>query len=255
MKVLCQKALHCIRVLASFIPGGVSLASFVLKWMAQRHDRRARNILHAQGMKTHRVIYETLTQSDVSYFADHGTLLGLIRDNGVIAHDTDMDFSIPPDESLARVYAALSKKGFRLLHGFMLDDTLEEMTLCYQGLSIDFFRCHRIGNDLGHYVFINDYAPKTGTLLRTWAHERKRPPLAGLETREFGRSCQVKVSIPRNAVEYLTASYGNWQVPDSKTDFCSDKIPTQYRDIHEGCKFLNANEVKEVLERASLYEN
>ena len=255
MRDVMQQVLHGVRVAVVKIPGCAALVNQFLGWLARRQSSLSRKYLHDNGMKVHGLIYETLTQNGVSYFADHGTLLGLIRDNGVIAHDKDMDFSIPPDESFARVYAALSKKGFSILHGFMLNDALEEMTLCYQGLSIDFFRCHRIGNDLGHYVFINDYAPKTGTLLRTWAHERKRPPLAGLETREFGANCPVKVSIPQNAVEYLTASYGNWQVPDSKTDFCSDKIPTQYRDIHEGCKFLNANEVKEVLERASLYEN
>lgn len=255
MKDIVQQVLHGIRVFVVKIPGCEWLVKLVLDWLARRQSLLSRKNLQVNGMRVHGVIYDALTQVGVSYFADHGTLLGLIRDNGVIAHDTDMDFSIPPDESLGRVYAALSKKGFSLLHGFMLGDALEEMTLCYQGLSIDFFRCHRIGNDLGHFVFINDYAPKTGTLLRTWAHERKRPPLAGLETREFGVNCQVKVSIPKNAVEYLTASYGNWQVPDSKTDFCSDKIPTQYRDIHEGCKFLNASEVREVLRRSSPSSN
>ena len=252
MSDVMQRILHGIRVAAVKIPGGVASVNCVLGKMSRRQNDRARKNLQSNGMIVHGVIFETLSRAGVAYFADHGTLLGLIRENGVIAHDTDMDFSIPPEESLERVSSALVKRGFRIVHGFAVDGVLAEMTLVYRDLSIDFFQCHFIGDHLGHYIFVNEYAPKTGTFVRTWARERKRPPLAGLETRVFGLEQQTKVSIPKNADEYLTASYGNWRVPDSTTDFSSEKIPTQYRNIYDGCRFLSAEEVEAYFTNSSL---
>ena len=120
---------------------------------------------------------------------------------------------------------------------------MQEITVAYGGITIDFFKCHSIGDCLGHYVFCPQYDMKRGVLTGVMAHERKRPSLKGLEIREFGSHTKARISIPTNAVEYLTASYGNWQVPDSTTDFSSDKIPTQCRDIFEGCEMMNPEEV------------
>lgn len=238
-----QRILHFVRYCASFVPGGQALARMVLDWMSVRQNKKCRALLQAKGFEICSKIHEALTAAGIRYFADHGTLLGLIRENGMIAHDTDMDFSIPPTESLSRVFSVLSKRGFSLVHGFAIGKSIEEMTVMYGGITIDFFRCHYIGERLGHYVFVTKYDPKSGDYLRTIAHERIRPPLQGLVTQNFGPEKDVPVSIPQNAVEYLTASYGNWRIPDSKTDFSSEKIPTQYRDIHDGCKMLTPEEI------------
>lgn len=238
-----QKLLHFIRYCASFVPGGQLLARMVLDWMAVRQNKKSRALLQAKGVEICSKVHKVLTAAGIRYFADHGTLLGLIRENGMIAHDTDIDFSIPPDQSVQATYAALSKEGFSLVHGFSISGEVQEITVAYGGITIDFFKCHSIGEDLGHYVFCPQYDMKRGVLTGVMAHERKRPPLRGLEVRVFGVRPQASVSIPTNAVEYLTASYGNWQVPDSTTDFSSDKIPTQYRDIFEGCEMLKPREI------------
>ena len=245
-----QKLLHFIRYCASFVPGGQTLARMVLDWMAVRQNKKCRALLQAKGFKICSKIHEALTAAGIGYFADHGTLLGLIRENGMIAHDTDMDFSIPTDQSVQAVYAALSKEGFSLVHGFALHGEVQEITVAYGGITIDFFKCHSIGDDLGHYVFCPQYDMKRGVLTGVMAHERKRLPLKGLEVREFGTHTKARISIPTNAIEYLTASYGNWQVPDSTTDFSSDKIPTQYRDIFEGCEMLKPGEILQAFKQA-----
>ena len=239
-----QRILHLVRYCASFVPGGQALARMVLGWMSVRQNKKCRALLQARGFEICSKIHEALTAAGIKYFADHGTLLGLIRENGMIAHDTDMDFSIPPDQSVQAVYATLSKVGFSLVHGFALHGEVQEITVAYGGITIDFFKCHSIGDDLGHYVFCPQYDMKRGVLTGVMAHERRRPPLKGLEVREFGTHMKARISIPTNAIEYLTASYGNWQVPDSTTDFCSDKIPTQYQDIFEGCEMLNAEQLR-----------
>lgn len=215
--------------------------------IGRRSEARARALLQVNGMAICRVIHEILTAKNIKYFADHGTLLGLIRENGMIKHDTDMDFSIPPDQSFGSLVDALTKAGFSIVHGFAVDDDIQEITVGYKGLTMDFFKCHSIGECLGHYVFVTKYDSKTGKYLGTIAHERKRPPFGGIETKMFGPNRDVPVPIPVNAIEYLVASYGNWQVPDSTSDFSSVKIPTQYRDVLEGCAMLDAKAVSERL--------
>lgn len=235
-----QKLLHLIRCCVSSVPGGQWLARQAMALAARRDNAKSRSLLQSNGMGICRKINETLSSQGLKYFADHGTLLGLIRENGMIKHDTDMDFSIPPDQELAPVVGVLTQAGFSLVHGFAVNGVVQEITVGYEGLTMDFFKCHAIGDCIGHYVFVTKYDSKTGKYLGTMAHERKRPPLKGLQTQMFGPKHDVPVSIPVNAVEYLTAAYGNWRVPDSTSDFCSDKIPTQYRDITEGCELLDA---------------
>lgn len=239
-----QKILHLIRYCFSFVPGGQWLARQAMMLVGRRSEAKRRALLHANGLKICQKIHDVLTDRGYKYFADHGTLLGLIRENGMIKHDTDMDFSIPPDQELAPVVGVLTQAGFSLVHGFAVNGVVQEITVGYEGLTMDFFKCHAIGDCLGHYVFVTKYDSKTGKYFGTMAHERKRPPLKGLQTQMFGPKRDVPVSIPVNAVEYLTASYGNWQVPDSTTDFSSVKIPTQYRDITEGCELLDAAAVR-----------
>lgn len=235
-----QKILHFVRCCVSSVPGGQWLARQAMELAARRSSARSRLLLQSNGLEVCRKINETFSARGVKYFADHGTLLGLIRENGMIKHDTDMDFSIPPDQELASVVEALTQAGFSLVHGFSVNGDVQEITVGYEGLTMDFFKCHAIGDCLGHYVFVTKYDSKTGKYLGTIAHERKRPPLKGLEAQMFGPKRDVPVSIPVNAVEYLTASYGNWRVPDSTSDFSSVKIPTQFRDITEGCELLDA---------------
>ena len=237
-----QKILHFIRQCAICFPGGGKLVHCVLGLLARRAKAKRCARLQRVGFEICNLIHNTLSQHKIAYFADHGTMLGIIRENGFIKHDEDMDFSIPPNVSLSQVWKALSPCGFSIVHGFAINGHLEEITLGYQGLTIDFFQCHAIGEKLGHYVFVSHYDHRTGNLLKVMAHERIRPPLQGLESKIFGELRKAQVALPINAVEYLTASYGNWQVPDSKSDFSSDKIPTQYRDICDGCEALDPSQ-------------
>jgi len=108
-----------------------------------------------------------------------------------------------------------------------------------------------IGEKLGHYVFVNDVELKDYRVINTIAHERIRPNLTGITISKFGSNANVTVPIPTNADEMLTASYGNWRVPDKKTNFCSKEIPSQYRDVLEGCKYLTGEEVIQLLSESA----
>ena len=166
MKDILRFGLHCVRVLASYVPGGQMMSRVAMDFVGGRSHKRQRKLLQANGMAVCGKIHEVLSAARISYFADHGTLLGLIRENGMIKHDTDMDFSVPPQESMSGIYSALVGQGFKVAHGFSCNGEIAEVTFEYRGISMDFFKCHAIGDSLGHYVFVTKYDEKTGKLLR-----------------------------------------------------------------------------------------
>ena len=47
-------------------------------------------------------------ENDIDYWADFGTLLGIVRDNDIIAWDNDFDFSIIREEA-PKIYGVLDK--------------------------------------------------------------------------------------------------------------------------------------------------
>lgn len=243
MKILNSSTLHKIRVVISRVPGGVLLISFVFQMLGFYQERKRCKIMQSCGLLICGEVHKIFSSAGISYWADHGTLLGLIRENRPLPYDPDMDYSIPQTESLAKVYRALVAHGFVLAYGYAFRGKITEITMIYRGISIDFFKCHVIDGDLGHYCFVTSYDKATGNFVDLMAHERKRPMVRGPVVRTFGSPSVVQVSVPENADEILTATYGNWRVPDRATDFCSDKIPSQYRDVHEGCKMLSADEL------------
>lgn len=206
-------------------------------------QRKALRLMRMNGLEVCERIFRALSEKGICHWADHGTMLGIIRENGLISHDLDVDYSVPHDVDLADVYRALSKRGFSLLRGFAIQGEVVEITMSWEGVSVDFFKCHPIGARMGHFVFVSKLDEKTWEVVDVMAHERVRPSVIGPIVRSFGPNNKTHAYIPQNAEELLTASYGNWRIPDSKTDFCKRDIPTQYRDVYEGCSFLSAEEL------------
>lgn len=212
----------------------------VKKWMDQRMSLR---IMRTNGLAACERIFQALRAKGIRHWADHGTMLGIIRENGLIAHDLDVDYSVPHEVDLADVYKALSKCGFVLLRGFAYHGEVVEITLSWKGVSVDFFKCHPIGAQMGHFVFVPKLNEATWEVVDVMAHERVRPYVIGPVEKSFGPNNNTHAYIPQNVEELLTLSYGNWRVPDSKTDFSKRDIPTQYRDVYEGCSFLPTEEL------------
>lgn len=205
--------------------------------------RKALRLMRMYGLEACERIFQALSEKGICHWADHGTMLGIIRENGLISHDPDMDYSVPHNVDLADIYRVLSKRGFALLRGFAIQGEVVEITMSWEGVSVDFFKCHPIGARMGHFVFVSKLDETTWKVVDVMAHERVRPCVIGPIVRSFGPNNKTHAYIPQNADELLTASYGNWRIPDSKTDFCKRDIPTQYRDVHEGCSFLSAEEL------------
>lgn len=174
--------------------------------------KRARQRLQKYGFEVMNRVYETLKEKEgIIYHVDFGTLLGLIRENGFLKHDDDIDFtiatgSIAPQELMR----AMLDAGFRFMRGFVYDGEVTELAFTYKKIGVDFF--YEYKSDNGSYIQSYDDFVKTpeGNFANTTIRLH-RPAATGVETVEING---VKMVMPKNKEELLVASYGaNWRTP------------------------------------------
>lgn len=193
-------------------------------WRAYAIPRR-RRLLQKHGADVLKRIHEIMVANSIPYYCEAGTLLGIIRDNGFIPHDDDVDISIQADTvSPANVLDVLIRAGYRYLHGFAYEGEVFEFTVLDRcGLSVDFFfhtKSNRAGYLIGWGVYWNENvkypSEDANSLVR---FEFVMPD----ELIEY-QFKDITVMIPKNYSDELTSLYGPWQVPDAKFDTVKDRI-------------------------------
>ncbi len=177
-------------------------------------------------------IDDELSAKNARYFADCGTLLGLIRDNKLIEHDRDIDFGIyfskeftPKD--LDKVMRKLKMKK---VHTFYYKNKPVEFSYSDGITHIDFFRHIETKSNSLIYVFYRkldvEYPDdKSYTVL-----EMHRARISELVRFKSG---EVMTNIPANSEEYLASAYSeNWRTPDPTWRYTSEpglvEITTEY---------------------------
>lgn len=232
---------HFIYLKLRTLPLGRFLVRVALGIQGERVKRGIRKAMRDYGLRACDAVYSALSAQGIPYWADHGTLLGIVRENGFIKNDLDIDFSVPQQVRLCDVYGALEKRGFALERGFAYQGEIVEITVSYKGVGIDFFKCHPIGARMGNFVFVTRHDPESWRVVSVMAHERVRPQVEELTEVCFGRMIEkARTFIPANAEKILEAEYGDWRTPDSKTDFCGKNVPSHYQDVYEECRYLDA---------------
>lgn len=181
-----------------------------------RHHRKCRR-LRVFGPKILKELHECLGVNRVKYFADYGTMLGIVRDRGFIKHDIDIDIGVLGDEFSAEDILRLIKgKGFVFYRAFEHEGLVPEMTVIKYGIHVDFF-FHFVD---GIYQWSENYVNHPDAIRRGRPNDMKiarrqyRPLIKGFKYESlFGAS----VPVPLNAEEILAAHYGkDWKIPDPK---------------------------------------
>lgn len=182
-------------------------------WAVPR--KRAR--LQKHGYELLGKVDEICTKNKIPYFCDWGTLLGIVRENGFIKHDDDIDITIYKiGEDPLRILEAFRKEGFSLIHVLKRGNDILEFSLRFKGLSVDFFFYEKgTGNGEGRLADIYfdttvKYPKPSLNSVRYWTFP------SDLEVVDYdfnGTHCM----IPANAEEMLVKEYGpNWKTPISK---------------------------------------
>lgn len=169
-------------------------------------------LLRKFGPEVIRKVHSTLERSSLPYFANGGTLLGVVREHDFIRHDDDIDYNVLAPHKNAAEYcrALLGVDGFSFKRAFEINGRIKQLVFSYKGIDVDFFFMHKEGGVLYNQLYdrFQDVQYKSSS---EWSTIRYVfPPISGTKEVPFAGG---KICIPVNAEEVLTAVYGCWKTP------------------------------------------
>lgn len=200
-------------------------------WIVTRVLNYKQRLLQKYGFLALERIHKVATSKGVSYFADCGTLLGLIRDKGFIKHDTDMDFSIimPQSGTIKAFYSELEDNGFYFERFITVDNALREFTVRFSEISVDFF----VRRYCSNHRWFDVIGENCG------AYYQRFRKLAPTKVMTYLVKSDVEVNIPENYDAMLTSMYGNWH--QKVQDWDDSMSPMFEKDYTPHITFLSRN--------------
>lgn len=150
------------------------------------------------------------------YFADYGTLLGIVRDKKFLTYDNDVDYGIVASEDFSwiKLEQGMNQAGYSKIRQFTYHNAIKEQTYCKGTLTVDLF-LHETENDniVAHGFFCKDGFTYQYENER---HVRKVTYVKVDKTKKIP-FMDIEVTIPENAEEYLASAYTErWRTPDPK---------------------------------------
>lgn len=186
-----------------------------------------RRRLRRHGVDTLRKVHAILTECGVDYYADWGTLLGIIREGGFIRHDDDIDLTIVDSKTNPQALLnALLNKGFEFIHALKREDRILEFSVSWKKLSVDFFfripvECPgKVGIADVYYDPIIKYETPDQNSYKIWLFDES------IKTKIITFK-GIEVRIPGKPEEMLEFEYGpEWRSPIS--NWSADGLSGRY---------------------------
>lgn len=148
--------------------------------------------------------HRILSKSNLPYFLDAGTLLGIYRDGHLLKRDMDVDTGVivSSPKDIDTVRELLTNAGFELKIEFSIPNRgIIQDAYDYKGVRVDVCYFLNEGDKtICHILFGHDDIMKLSV--------SKFNSIV-----EFDYNNQ-KIHIPENTDQYLTEKYGNWRQPD-----------------------------------------
>jgi len=155
---------------------------------------------------------------NIMYFADYGTLLGIIRDHNFIGWDMDIDYGIILDENFdwSEFERHLNRYELRKVREYQYLNSIREQTYEYRGLTIDIFGKIDDGINSIAYGFYTKKDFKYSSPNERHVREVRYVRVLKVRKVDF---LGITVTVPDNAEDYLESAYSkNWKIPDPKWD-------------------------------------
>jgi len=188
------------------------------------------NLMQKHAEEIFRQVVSFTEQEGARIFAIGGTLLGIVRENGFIEHDYDIDFGVFADEITDEFLQNLTQ-----LHNFkpaksdfpcFRKELLGEIVYSRYELPALIKLIHSSGVQVDIFLhFEEDAMYWHGSSLHRWENNKFE-----LKFREF---LGVNVYTPVETDHYLTEHYGDWRTPVSEFN-CSTGTPNIV--ISDSCK-------------------
>lgn len=137
-----------------------------------------------------------LNEIGEEYWLDFGTLLGYYRENGIIGHDVDIDFSMHE-----KSYNRLLSESHRIPLGFKIYDTSTnhhgpKLYLSHKGFDVDIYFYQDVGETIRSYENTK------------YANERQFIPKRLIFPLRDAALFNLKVFVPNQTKKYLEFLYG-----------------------------------------------
>ena len=177
------------------------------------YQRRA---LQRNGLRLISNISDALTKHGAVFFLDFGSLLGVVRDGRLIAHDRDIDFGVYFDDNFtpAVLDQAMKEIGLKRVHTFLFRGDVKEVTYSSGVTHIDFFKHEETDTETMDYSFhrLPDEPYETDNQYSvTRGHSVH---ISGVKTIKISN---YTLRIPENEEAYLESVYtAAWRVPNPK---------------------------------------
>ena len=207
----------------NFLYGSPAVLRVYSFFMSDIPAKRKRRQLQENGAMYIQTITRALNESGIEAFCAFGTLLGIVRDNGFIPHDDDIDMGIlyRADFSWGELESAMEKAGLKKLFSYAYEGRVTEETYRFSdGMQVDFFLFEPDGDMMRALAYFKDHT-------RTYDNPQERSvyanvfsPVIGLKKIIFQQS---EIFIPENSEKHLEDVYGvGWKIPDP--DYQEDKM-------------------------------
>lgn len=189
------------------------------KLYRERIAQHRAQVFKTSSAKVFGLFANALQDIGCEYWLTFGTLLGAIREKGIIKHDLDIDVAMFRDNRPDNLVELMAKRGFKRSRYIIVGDGQDgfEETYTCQEVSIDIFYFHKVEekDEVYCYDFISDpqlhardSMKKYGGLLA----RRIYLPFTGVSDFEF---LGHQVKVPLNYDEYLSAHYGkDYMIPN-----------------------------------------
>ncbi len=231
MRRAIQPLLSFIRWAICHTESGRRFTQFYQIAREKRRRRKACMRLQRFGWEVLEKAGTALGNEEFGYFVDYGTLLGLVREQGFIQHDDDIDFSLPYGKSNpGHLLTCMLNNGFTFLRSFIWQGQVTEITFLYKKIEVDFFYVFR-ENDGRYFSLIYDMFLTEGEnhVARKITRIDKPGDMSITNMAIHG----MNVPIPCATDDFLKYNYGdNWKIPDR--NFMSDSQAQVHRRVLNG---------------------
>lgn len=176
--------------------------------------KKRNQYLNENGLQLVMDIDHALEKTNACFFADGGTLLGLVRDGKLIKWDLDVDYGIyiTPDFSWKDLEKSLNEIGFVLDHQFRFKNEITEQTYRKGFASVDFFNHFNDETNTYFYAYYSKQGYKYDELNKVHVQLFKTRLISGTKPLSIN-GCRVHVPI--EAERYLEDLYSNtWRIPN-----------------------------------------
>ncbi len=176
-------------------------------------NTKKRDAIQKNGITIIALVHRLLKEIGIDSFADFGTMLGIIREGKLLAHDIDIDMGVIVKDKidLDRIRLHLEKFGFRIWRQYFYGDMIVEESYHFCNIKIDLNYYKISDTDSKTWLFYREPDVEYNDNLRNIV-EMTYSPIKEFTTVELAGE---EICIPANAEQLLVEKYGpTWRTPD-----------------------------------------